>query len=77
MVLVPDPCLLCRLYANHHWDLRRGQIIAGTSTVDPDGHVGQIGGIDKKVVAADAKVPKIFFAPESAGHHKKLKQYDP
>lgn len=59
-----------------HQDLRRGRIIAGTGTIDPDGHVGQIGGIDKKVVAADAKGAKIFFAPNQPAT-KKLKHYDP
>ncbi|MDE3282297.1 SepM family pheromone-processing serine protease [Lacticaseibacillus parahuelsenbergensis] len=59
-----------------HQNLRRGHVIAGTGTIDPDGHVGQIGGIDKKVVAADAKGAKVFFAPNQPAT-KKLKHYDP
>ncbi|WP_430755491.1 S16 family serine protease, partial [Listeria monocytogenes] len=34
-------------------DLTDGKKIAGTGTIDPDGTVGRIGGIDQKVVAAD------------------------
>lgn len=32
-------------------NLRDGRQIAGTGTISPDGKVGRIGGIDKKVVA--------------------------
>ena len=38
--------------------------IAGTGTIDQDGIVGRIGGIDKKVFAADKKGATIFFAPD-------------
>jgi len=38
--------------------------IAGTGTIDPEGNVGRIGGIDKKIVAADKQGAAIFFAPE-------------
>lgn len=44
-------------------DLRHGQKIAGTGTIGPDGSIGEIGGIDKKVVAAHKAGAKIFFAP--------------
>lgn len=44
-------------------DLRHGKKIAGTGTINPDGSVGEIGGIDKKVVAAHRAGAKIFFAP--------------
>lgn len=44
-------------------NLRHGQKIAGTGTINPDGSVGEIGGIDKKVVAAHHAGAKIFFAP--------------
>lgn len=44
-------------------DLRHGQKIAGTGTISADGTVGEIGGIDKKVVAAHHAGAKIFFAP--------------
>lgn len=45
-------------------DITKGYDIAGTGTIDPDGTVGRIGGIDKKVVAADKEGAKIFFAPD-------------
>lgn len=44
-------------------NLRHGQKIAGTGTINPDGSVGEIGGIDKKVIAAKKSGAKIFFAP--------------
>jgi Lon-like protease len=45
-------------------DITKGYSIAGTGTIDPDGTVGRIGGIDKKVVAADKEGAEIFFAPD-------------
>lgn len=44
-------------------DLRHGREIAGTGTIDAKGRVGEIGGIDKKVVAAHRAGATIFFAP--------------
>ncbi|MBL0388847.1 PDZ domain-containing protein [Tumebacillus sp. ITR2] len=44
-------------------DLTKGYKIAGTGTIDIDGHVGQIGGIQHKIVAADKAGAEIFFAP--------------
>lgn len=41
-----------------------GKKVAGTGTIDQDGHVGSIGGIDKKVVAAARAGAKIFFCPK-------------
>ncbi|QNQ82434.1 PDZ domain-containing protein [Lactobacillus sp. PV037] len=37
--------------------------IAGTGTIDKSGHVGMIGGVDKKVVAASRSGMKVFFVP--------------
>lgn len=45
-------------------DLRKGNEIAGTGTMQPDGTIGRIGGIDKKVVAASEEGATIFFAPD-------------
>ena len=45
-------------------DLRDGHEIAGTGTIAPDGTIGRIGGIDKKVVAASKEGASIFFAPD-------------
>ncbi len=44
-------------------NLRHGQKIAGTGTIDADGNVGEIGGIDKKIIAAKKNGAKIFLAP--------------
>ena len=45
-------------------DLRNGNEIAGTGTIAADGTIGRIGGIEKKVVAADDEGATIFFAPD-------------
>lgn len=44
-------------------NLRRGRKIAGTGTIDATGAVGEIGGIDKKIIAAKKAGATIFFAP--------------
>lgn len=44
-------------------NLRHGLKIAGTGTINAKGQVGEIGGIDKKVIAAHKAGAKIFFAP--------------
>ncbi|WP_248926415.1 SepM family pheromone-processing serine protease [Paenibacillus hamazuiensis] len=44
-------------------DLTKGYRIAGTGTIDPNGKVGSIGGIQHKVIAADKEGAEIFFAP--------------
>lgn len=48
-------------------DITKGYHIAGTGEIDFDGNVHRIGGIDKKVVAADRKGIEIFFAPNENG----------
>ncbi|MDN6162453.1 MAG: PDZ domain-containing protein, partial [Atopostipes sp.] len=37
--------------------------IAGTGTMSPDGKVGRVGGVEKKVVAADKEKVDYFFVP--------------
>ncbi|SDW01406.1 PDZ domain-containing protein [Marininema mesophilum] len=44
-------------------DLTRGYQIAGTGTITSKGQVGQIGGIQHKIVAADDEGTDIFFVP--------------
>lgn len=46
-------------------DLRKGRIIAGTGTIEPDGLVGDISGAGLKVVAADQIGAEIFFVPNN------------
>lgn len=45
-------------------DITKGYNIAGTGTMESNGEVGRIGGIDQKVIAADKGEVEIFFAPE-------------
>ena len=45
-------------------DMTKGYKIAGTGTIDPEGHVGQIGGIRDKIVAAHNAHVNIFFCPK-------------
>lgn len=56
--------------------LRQGRRIAGTGTMSAQGKVGPIGGIDKKVVAADQAGARIFFAPNDPVT-KREKRLDP
>ncbi|SEN15580.1 SepM family pheromone-processing serine protease [Lihuaxuella thermophila] len=44
-------------------DLTKGYRIAGTGTISQTGEVGQIGGIQYKVIAADREDAEIFFCP--------------
>lgn len=48
-------------------DFTRGYKIAGTGQVDIDGNVYPIGGVDKKVVAADNEGSDVFFVPYEQG----------
>lgn len=45
-------------------DITKGYRIAGTGTIDTNGNVGVIGGIEHKIVAADREKAEIFFAPK-------------
>lgn len=45
-------------------DLTKGRIIAGTGTIDLDGNVGPIGGVQQKIVAAERAGAEYFFSPE-------------
>ena len=44
-------------------DLTDGREIAGTGTIECDGGVGAIGGVEQKVAAAEAQGAEIFLAP--------------
>ncbi|RWZ60712.1 PDZ domain-containing protein [Halobacillus fulvus] len=48
-------------------DMTKGYQIAGTGEINYEGEVGRIGGIDKKVVAADREGVDVFFAPNEGG----------
>lgn len=44
-------------------NLTNGKFIAGTGTIDPDGNVGPIGGIQLKMIAARDAGASVFLAP--------------
>jgi PDZ domain-containing protein len=44
-------------------DLTGGRVIAGTGTIECDGGIGPIGGIEQKVAGAENEGAQIFFAP--------------
>ena len=54
--------------------LRQGHIIAGTGEIRSNGDVGMIGGIDKKIVAADKAGAEYFFAPSEDYSEEVLKE---
>lgn len=56
-------------------DLRQGREIAGTGTINEEGLVGSIGGIDKKIVAADREGATVFFAPAEEVDPELKKEY--
>ncbi|TDR55403.1 PDZ domain-containing protein [Listeria rocourtiae] len=63
----PSAGLMFTLEIYNHFgktDWTKGHNIAGTGTIDVDGNVGRIGGIDQKIVAADRDDVEIFFAPD-------------
>lgn len=45
-------------------DITKGYAVAGTGEIKEDGSIGRIGGVEKKVVAADEENIEIFFAPD-------------
>ena len=45
-------------------DLVQGNIIAGTGTIAPDGHVGPVGGVRQKVVAAQNAGARYILVPQ-------------
>jgi Lon-like protease len=58
-------------------DITKGYAIAGTGTIDPEGVVGPIGGIEHKIIAADKAGAEIFFAPKDivAGNGQAIRNY--
>ncbi|GAA3076343.1 YlbL family protein [Streptomyces glomeratus] len=45
-------------------DLTGGKFVAGTGTIDDDGHVGPIGGVEMKTVGARSKGARFFLTPK-------------
>jgi PDZ domain-containing protein len=45
------------------YDLTKGRFVAGTGEIDAEGHVGAIGGIQLKMIAARSHGATVFLAP--------------
>lgn len=56
-------------------NLLHGKKIAGTGTINAQGHVGDVGGVDKKVVAAAKSHAKVFFVPNNPIPSEIKKEY--
>lgn len=55
-------------------DLTKGKTIAGTGTIEADGTIGQIGGIEHKVLGAASAKADIFLLP-AGDNYKDAKKY--
>ncbi|MGY3736945.1 SepM family pheromone-processing serine protease [Lactococcus taiwanensis] len=56
-------------------DLRNGREIAGTGTIEHDGTIGQIGGVDKKVATASKEGAQVFMVPDSGTKKESSNNY--
>ena len=54
-------------------DLTKGLKIAGTGTIEEDGTIGQIGGIEHKLLGAEDDHTDIFLSPEGKNYEDALK----
>ncbi len=54
-------------------DLTKGYKIAGTGTIEADGSIGEIGGIEHKLLGAEKDKAKYFLAPK--GNYKAALKY--
>ena len=57
--------------------LTGGKVIAGTGEIDPQGKVAPIGGIQQKMVAAQAAGAKLFLSPADNCAEALEGNYDP
>ena len=55
-------------------DLTHGYVIAGTGTIEEDGTIGQIGGIEQKILGAATAKADIFLSP-GGDNYKEAKAY--
>ena len=55
-------------------DLTKGHIIAGTGTIEEDGTVGQIGGVEYKILGAEKGNAEYFLVP-AGQNYKDAKKY--
>ncbi|SDT09145.1 PDZ domain-containing protein [Nocardioides scoriae] len=57
--------------------LTDGKVIAGTGEIDPEGNVGEIGGIQQKLVGAQADGARLFLVPAGNCAEALGGNYDP
>lgn len=55
-------------------DLTNGLKIAGTGTIEPDGTIGEIGGVEHKILGAEQDKADYFLVP-SGNNYKDAKKY--
>ena len=55
-------------------DLTKGYTIAGTGTIEPDGTIGQIGGIEHKILGASSAKADVFITP-GGENYQEAKKY--
>lgn len=56
--------------------LTHGQEIAGTGEIDPEGHVGPIGGVQQKIAAAQRDGARLFLVPKDNCAEAMAASYD-
>lgn len=54
-------------------DLTKGLKIAGTGTIESDGSIGQIGGVEHKILGAESDNADIFLVPAGKNYQDALK----
>lgn len=54
-------------------DITKGLKISGTGTIDPDGNVGDIGGVKYKLAGAVKSKADIFFVPNGENYQEAMK----
>ena len=55
-------------------DLTKGKTIAGTGTIEPDGTIGEIGGIEYKIAGAAHAKADVFLSP-GGDNYKEVTEY--
>ncbi|MEG2378915.1 MAG: S16 family serine protease, partial [Bacilli bacterium] len=55
-------------------DITNGLKIAGTGTIEPDGSVGEIGGIKYKLAGVVKKKADLFFCPAGENYEEAMKE---
>ncbi len=53
-------------------DITKGLTIVGTGTIEPDGTVGEIGGVEYKLKGAESKHADIFFVPAGDNYEEAI-----